>query len=119
VPLGPVLRSELERHRQDGELHWPGEPLFRGEGSSTRPWSRSAATRALREVLQLAGVDGQVSSHSFRKWYASELSARGAPLSAVSELLGHADLRTTRLYLGTVPAEVLERAINTLPAPPE
>jgi integrase len=42
----------------------------------------------------------QFQLHSFRRYYASELSKRGIPIRTIMAQLGHADLATTMRYLG-------------------
>lgn len=112
VPAGEVLREELDRYRSIVGMVWPTQPLFLGSGR--RAWSRSAATRAFDNLLEVLGLE-EVSSHGCRKWYATELLGRGARMADVQELLGHADLRTTSAYIGDPTLDQLRETVRRLP----
>lgn len=51
-------------------------------------------------VCEYLGYDG-ISTHSFRKWYATELyKNNGYDVALVQQLLQHSSIDTTRLYIG-------------------
>jgi integrase len=66
----------------------------------------------MKAVLGLSG-DQQFIPHSMRHTFASRLIQRGAHLAEVQELMGHADITTTRRYAHLTPAN-LEQAIKLL-----
>jgi len=62
------------------------------------PWSRMTGWRAVRAVMEAAGLDGR---HGFG---VAAVSA-GIPLDLVQKWLGHAQLSTTAVYADAVGAE--------------
>lgn len=52
--------------------------------------------------------------HAFRRGYASFLSDQGVAVDHIKELLGHADIETTELYVNSRKKTVLNNALNAL-----
>jgi integrase len=72
--------------------------------------SRQAVYNRLRRLADRVGLRGRiVSPHVLRHSCASHLLAAGANLVEVQELLGHADIRTTRIYIDLQPGPGAER----------
>ncbi len=87
------------------------DPLFvRVDGSALSP---QALDRIVRGVAQRAGVvlpDG-AAAHAFRHHYGVTLALRGVPQTVISQLMGHADPRTTSIYT-TVASQQLIAALD-------
>lgn len=106
VPLYPLaldrLRDYLDRARPALLAHRKGEgaadepALF--VSTRGRRMSADALRTAFERRVRAAGVQGQVTPHTMRHTYATELLAGGADLRSVQELLGHSDLSTTQIY---------------------
>ena len=72
-------------------------------------------TRAIQKQLSLAckylGYDG-ISTHSFRKWYATEIyKNNGFDIALVQRLLQHSSAAVTQCYIGIEPQRI-EKAIE-------
>lgn len=87
------------------------DPLFvRPDGT---PLSPQALDRVVRGLAHRAGVvlpEG-AAAHAFRHHYGVTLALRGVPQPVISQLMGHADPRTTAIYT-TVAATQLIAALD-------
>lgn len=87
------------------------DPLFvRPDGT---PLSPQALDRIVRGLAHRAGVvlpEG-AAAHAFRHHYGVTLALRGVPQAVISQLMGHADPRTTAIYT-TVAAQQLISALD-------
>jgi len=52
----------------------------------------------VKDLAEKAGLQKNISPHTFRHSFASELVERGADLRAVQEMLGHESITTTEIY---------------------
>lgn len=98
VPLGKkalqACRDYLEKIRT--KQHPQTDHFFigpRGKGLS-----RESIWHLIKRNAKLAGIQKNITPHTFRHSFATHLLEHGADLRIVQELLGHADIATTQIY---------------------
>ena len=75
------------------------------------PISERAVQKQLAAVCAYLGYDG-ISTHSFRKWYATEIYRNnGYDITLVQRLLQHSSAAITQRYIG-IESERIEKAID-------
>jgi integrase/recombinase XerD len=62
------------------------------------PLSRISVFTAVKKYAALAGIEKNISPHTFRHSFATHLIEGGADLRAVQEMLGHESILTTEIY---------------------
>ena len=98
VPLGGKVGESISAYLQDA---WNTRRkrtdvlLLNRFGA---PLSRMGAWKIVHKICRGAGIEAQVSPHTFRHSFATHLIEAGADLRAVQEMLGHADISTTQIY---------------------
>jgi integrase len=98
IPILPALRRRLIEHRLASPGTQPGDPVF--AATSGKPKAYRNVRRALATVADELGLD--LVSHDFRRSLASFLIvAARADEAAVTAVMGHANIETTRrIYVG-------------------
>ncbi|NLT36707.1 MAG: site-specific integrase [Methanomassiliicoccus sp.] len=76
----------------------PDNLLIYERGGELFPYKRTAVDGMLKRIQERTGVE--FSNHVLRRQFAKELHMSGEPISKISELLGHKDEKTTKLYIG-------------------
>lgn len=62
--------------------------------------------KSLKAIAQKAGIGKRLSSHVARHTWATRALGKGMNIAHVSKLLGHANLRTTQIYLNIINEEL-------------
>ena len=112
VPLGEVaaeaFSAYLDARPQAAEPAFDDIAFLNKNG---RPLSRVAIFNLVKSQALKAGVNKEISPHTFRHSFATHLIENGADLRVVQEMLGHESILTTEIYThidtATWQAEVL------------
>lgn len=95
VPLAESMAFGLKKYLQAENPHiW----LFNGKEPDGR-YSVKGLSWVIRENLKKTSITKEVNLHSLRHSYATHLLEQGVNIVTVKELLGHADITTTMIYL--------------------
>jgi site-specific recombinase XerD len=95
VPLAETMVVGLKKYLKAENPHlW----LFNGKEPDGR-YSVRGLSWVMRENLKKTSITKDVNLHSLRHTYATHLLEQGLNIVTLKELLGHADITTTMLYL--------------------
>lgn len=76
------------------------------------PFTERAVQKQLRKVCDYLGYE-DIGTHSFRKWYATEIyNKNGFDIALVQRLLQHSSASTTQRYIGIEPRRIEEAIQN-------
>ena len=96
VPVSKRLAKELLAYLKTLHRTAPEVPLFTSQKGGG--FSAHGIVVLLQRLYQAAGVDG-ASSHSGRRTFATNLAERGVGVFVLKELMGHASIQTTAVYV--------------------
>ena len=99
VPLGDIAATAFARYLDARPA--PAEPAFDDIAflnKNGRPLSRVAIFNLVKKQALIAGVNKEISPHTFRHSFATHLIENGADLRVVQEMLGHESILTTEIY---------------------
>ena len=95
----PLPTRTLQGLRQYWRDRRPPQPWLFPDSTGKAPISRNRIDRAIRAARRQSGIRKGVSCHTLRHSYATHLLERGADLRTIQGLLGHANIKSTVVYL--------------------
>ncbi len=120
---GTFLQKQLEKKYRNAprEFVWqwffPAVSLTRIAGTDERRrYHRHDAhvQAAVKQAAERAGIPKRVSPRTLRHTFASHLLIAGYDVQTIQKRLGHSDIKTTMIYLQTVPSRTLKEAKSPL-----
>lgn len=87
------------------------DPVFVTQDGT--PWTKIRVSRAMRNACADAQIEPPLEFRQLRTTYGSLLLNADAPLSTISELLGHKDTRMTRRHYAHLLSEKLKETVDT------
>ena len=100
VPMGEMAVEALEAHLADRAV----VPASRDDedyvflNCNGKPLSRVSMFNIVKKQAMVAGINKEISPHTFRHSFATHLVEGGADLRVVQEMLGHSSILTTEIY---------------------
>jgi len=95
LPLSPTMAIGLKKYLKAENPHiW----LFNGKQPDSK-YSMRGLSWIMRENLKKTSISKSVNLHSLRHTYATHLLEEGLNIVTLKELLGHAEITTTMIYL--------------------
>ncbi len=95
VPLSPTMAIGLKKYLNAENPHsW----LFNGKQPGSQ-YSIRGLSWVMRENLKKTSISKSVNLHTLRHSYATHLLEEGVNIVTLKELLGHAEITTTMIYL--------------------
>ncbi len=71
-------------------------------------WARKRYNKKLKAVAKKCSIETNLTSYVSRHSFATQAMLQDVPLNAISSMLGHSSLKTTQIYLKTLPSIILD-----------
>ena len=101
IPFGHAASEALERYYRESRqiLLKEEESEYVFVNCSGKSMSRQGFWKLIKQYAKKAGIQEDITPHTLRHSFAAHLVQNGADLKAVQEMLGHADIATTQMYV--------------------
>ena len=101
IPFGSAAKKALEvyleKTREEMLEDLESEYLF--VNCSGKPMSRQGFWKLIKHYADKAGIEKEITPHTFRHSFAAHLLENGADVQSVQKMMGHADVSTTQMYV--------------------
>lgn len=71
-------------------------------------WSRKCYNKRLKIIAKMCGIEQNLTTYVSRHSFATQAMLQQVPLNAISAMLGHSSLKTTEVYLKSLPTNALD-----------
>lgn len=71
-------------------------------------WARKCYNKRLKTLAAFCGIEQNLTSYVSRHSFATQAMLQQVPLNAISAMLGHSSLKTTEIYLKSLPTSILD-----------
>ena len=114
VPVLPIARRAVETYARNCPFDLgPDQALFRGARGG--PLSPRMVQKTLENLRTRFGLPASATPHALRHSFATHLLSAGGDLRTIQELLGHASLSSTQVYVGVDEARLMDIYENAHP----
>jgi integrase len=115
VPMADRIAGELDRWSRRSSYS-ADEDLVFAHPETGNPLDRSKVTKRFKAACRAAGVP-PIRFHDLRHTFGTRMAASGQPIRSIQEFLGHADVKTTQIYMHYAPSEREVAMVNEAFAP--
>lgn len=106
IPLGSLAKKAIKGYIKDYREPKSGETaLFLNYNGSRL--TRQGFWKIIKKYVAKSNIDKRITPHTLRHSFATHLINNGADLKSVQEMMGHADISTTQVYV-----ELSKKKIN-------
>jgi len=115
----PYAQAAIRAYLAEGGDANPALFVSHSRNAKGARLTQSEAHNAVKKTVKAEGLEPSLSAHDFRHYRATQLLREGMPLEVVQELLGHADISTTRgIYTPIWGVQVVRDWLNNMDVPP-
>ena len=117
IPLGKISVSALRRYLEEARPF-----LINSDEESTlfvnltgTQLTRQGFWKIIKQYKNQANIESDITPHVLRHSFATHLLQNGADIHAIQNMMGHADISSTEIYLQFMPDDISSEYKNALP----
>jgi len=118
VPLGRMAKKHILLYQKETRIHvkvQKGHEDFLFLNRRGKQLTRVMIFTIIKNLTEKAGIRKNISPHTLRHSFATELIQRGADLRAIQDMLGHESITTTEIYTHLNQDDLLDTIIQFHP----
>lgn len=102
VPIGDLTKKYINIYKDEVRVHLTAQKGFEDTlflNRRGKQLTRAMIFTIVKRLAEQAGIQKNVSPHTFRHSFATHLLENGANLRAIQQMLGHESITTTEIYV--------------------
>lgn len=108
IPIDDSAQKALDKYMNQVRKTMCKDSDYLFSNCKGTPMTRQGFWKIIKVYAEKAGIEKDITPHMIRHSFASHLVNNGADLKAVQEMLGHADISTTQIYLNSKQSKLKE-----------
>lgn len=112
IKLSDNLAGILNHYIQKNPTSKYVFPIIKREGAILQhrdiQWARKEFNDNLAKIAEMCGIEQKLTSYVSRHSFATQAMMQNVPVNAISAMLGHTSLKTTEIYLKSLPSNILD-----------
>jgi integrase len=112
IKISPQLNTILKYYQALDKNSDYIFPILKREGAILQDrdimWARKRYNKKLKQLAAICGISTNLTSYVSRHSFATQAMLHQVPLNAISSMLGHSSLKTTEVYIKSLPNNILD-----------
>lgn len=112
IKITENLNSILQHYLQQNPTSKYVFPIIKREGAILQERDIQIARKSfndnLKDIATMCGIEQNLTAYVSRHSFATQAMMQNVPVTAISAMLGHSSLKTTEIYLKSLPTNVLD-----------
>lgn len=118
IKIADNLKSIVSYYMQQNPSSKYVFPIIKREGAVLQERdiqsARKLFNKNLKDVAEQCGIEQNLTSYVSRHSFATQAMMQNVPVTAISAMLGHSSLKTTEIYLKSLPNNILDDYNNQI-----
>lgn len=103
-----ILNYYIQNNRNSGYVFPILKRMELADQDKDIMWARKRYNKSLKKIAKICGIDTNLTSYDSRHSFATHAMLNDVPIHVISAMFGHSSLKTTEIYLKSLPNNILD-----------